>query len=380
VGVHEFPPFRVASKPKRGDKLDTSVVSMVRAGTGSATGSDEASDIASPIRGQTTSYFGNMNSLRNQIGGGISFAGDLKGDPQGYYVEFPEIFSPAWQEGFVWKGVYLKMYSKKDSQKLKKELKALKHLGIEYLQTETSVKLTENLPSILNPNDSIDASRSYSGQTLTTLLPLICTVESSSWVLLGTPIFPARKGLSDDYLYKLNNEINNLFKNTFLLTNLSMRNFKPYHKLDEAPQAVQVHTFGNLGNTNHTTGSNLNNVFLVLSNVSQSLTPLPKVQSLLIISQEISSSISFLEYPKKGLEPALIKKALGYADEDIGYDSLIHGRRQGDDHDLNLEIVKFSRAGWQFQMIYVESSAHLPPTFALNHRAMDLLSYSQTKR
>jgi len=359
---------------------------MVRGGTNSVTGSDEASDIASPIRGQQpTSYFGNMNSLRNQIGGAMNLlaGGDSQGNPQNYYTDFPEIFAPAWQEGFVWKGVYLKLFSKQDSQKLKKELKALKHLGIEFLQTETSVKITENLPSILNPNDSIDASRSSpSGQTLTTLLPLLCTIESSSWVLLGTPILPIRKGLSDDYLYKLSHEVSNLWKNTFLLANTSVKNFKPYLKLDENVPAAQPHTFGNIGASNYTTGSNLNNIFLVLSNVAQTLTPLPKVQTVMIISQEISSSISFLEYPKKGLDPVLIKKALGYADEDIGFDSLMPHRKPVDSstHDLNFEILKFSRAGWQFQMIIVSSSNELPPTFAVNHRAMDLLSYSQSKR
>jgi len=369
------------AKQKKGDKLDTSVVSVVRGGTNSVTGSDDISDIFSPMRIPTTSQFSQTNTMKNQLVGGVNYTGESS-SCQNFYAEFPELFSAAWQEGFVWKGVYLKLYSKKEAEALKKELKALKHIGIEYLQTETSAKMTENLPSLMNPNDqSIDGSKiGNNGQTLTTILPLLCTVESSSWILLGTPIFAVKKGISEEYATRLHNEVSNLFKNTFLLGSLGIKNFKPYNKSDESTQpTAQPHTFGNIGNTNYTSGPGVNSMFLMLCNVGKTMVPLPKVHSFMVIGQEINSSVSFLEYPRKGIDVGLIKKALGYADEDIGNGSLVPGKRYPG-HDLNFEVIKFKRGGWNLQMVYVTSVGHLPPTFAVNKRAMDLLACSESKK
>ena len=394
VGVHEFPPFRAATRGKKLDKLETSVISLAR-GQNSAVVSDENSDIFSPMRSQQ-SQFSHLSSVKTQIGG-FSYLENPPDPRQNYYADFPDLFSPAWQEGFIWKGVYLKLYSKNKAQQLKRELKVLKHMGVEYLQTETLLKLSEAHHSIsLNPNESLDASKPTNLQILNILLPLICTIESSSWVLLGTPVLPTKKGQSEDQALKFSNEISTMFKNTFLLNNVTHKNFKVYHKGDDSVTGAPP---GNILPTGVTHGSylsgagnivNNNTIYLILSNVSRILVPLPKASIMMIIGQEINSNISFLEAPKKGLRPEMIKKILGYSDEDIATDALFVDRSEKRDSkdnqsakvtdQLHLEILNFKRRGWQLQMIYVTSSKALPPTFAINKRANNLLNESELNR
>ena len=57
--------------------------------------------------------------------------------------ELPDPLSPLWHKGFIWKKVFFKLYSKKQAGKVKKEVKALKHIAIEYLQTENTLKVND---------------------------------------------------------------------------------------------------------------------------------------------------------------------------------------------------------------------------------------------
>lgn len=49
------------------------------------------------------------------------------------FVEnIPDAHSSLWVKGFIWRGVYFKLLSKKSAHTLKAEMKALKHVGVEY--------------------------------------------------------------------------------------------------------------------------------------------------------------------------------------------------------------------------------------------------------
>ena len=336
-------------------------------GPGSVQGSDETSDIFSPKKNQTNNT--GSPPIKNNDS---SKPENVFQSHQNHFSDFPEILSSSWEEGFIWKGVYLKLYSKNDAQSLKKELKVLKHLGIEYLQTETSMRITDNMHSIsLNPNESLEGLRANNGPILSVILPLICTVEGSSWVLLGTPIFPIKTKPAEDYMLRLSHEVNNMFRNTFLLSNMNIKNFKVYNKLEDGQQKVAHHS-----------SSQNNNSFLLLSNVGKSIASLPKENILMVINQDPNVPISFLEYPHRGFDVNLIKKALGLGDEDIGTDNLLPGKRAPKIvHDFSFDTLLFKRRGWHLQIVHVVGSHRpLPSNMVINKRAMSFLSNSNKKR
>lgn len=53
----------------------------------------------------------------------------------------PEAYSPRWLLGLIWKGVYFRLVSKNKSKSIKREIKALKHIGVEFLQGDFSFKI-----------------------------------------------------------------------------------------------------------------------------------------------------------------------------------------------------------------------------------------------
>ncbi len=143
-----------------------------------------------------------------------------------YAKDLPEATLTVWVKGFIWKGVFFKAYSKKEAQALKREMRALKHLAIEYLQTEACFKFVEGQGITgmnvagggVNESVSQDINKA-SNQSLQVILPLICSVESSSWILVGSPVFPRKKwGLEDSIFKFLQPDSSSIFKNSFLLS------------------------------------------------------------------------------------------------------------------------------------------------------------------
>ncbi len=123
----------------------------------------------------------------------------------------PSAGSKLWSAGFVWKGVFLRLLSKKGAKGLKAEIKALKHLAIEYFQSDFLIKYydcqqvqsfhsqkhynnsdlnAQEKPQLLN-HQIPSVLQQYS--TIALVLPLISYVESSSWVLYGSPVVYHKK-------------------------------------------------------------------------------------------------------------------------------------------------------------------------------------------
>jgi len=287
-------------------------------------------------------------------------------DPRANLVyELPDIYSPLWHLGFVWKGVYFKLYSKRNAKQLKKEIKALKHIAIEYLQAETSIKLSDSIPHF---GEQVDKSQ---GIVLNVILPLMTLVESSSWVLFGTPIFPLKKTGGDDVSNKLAQEGCNMFKNTLLLSTLTPKNFRAFYK----------HEDPTLNPISPTSAGSGYNQFIMIHNVAKNVIPLPKVDMMFVINQDPNAQITYLDYPRRGMiDVELVKKALGYSKYDIGINVLVRKDPRLENKTMIYDIIKFKRRGWQIQMVYVSSSQPLPTSFVRNKRAMEILSHSNSKR
>lgn len=108
----------------------------------------------------------------------------------------PDKGDKAWLEGFVWKGVYLKAYSRVDGKKAKAEVNALKEIAIEYLQTESSFRLDPGAKPETSFLDGLN--NNPKAKFLNFLLPLVAVVESPSFTLLGSPVIINRKHGSDE--------------------------------------------------------------------------------------------------------------------------------------------------------------------------------------
>lgn len=372
VGVHEFPPFRISSKSKKGlDKLESSNSSMLKGN--SATDSDDEGG-QSPNKAMMQS---SLIPRKSQLAS-LSYK-TMPLDPrQGATVDLPDPFSPVWQNGFVWKGVFLKLYSKKEAAQIKKEMKVLKHLAVECLQAETSIKISDAFPqgNSLNPNESTDNSKQAPSQFVNFILPLMCTVESSSWVLFGTPILPIKKSVAEDQSSKLVQDACGMFKHSFLLSSVTPKNFKVFSRSEE-----HLITSSISGNTAQFNSSYCQNHFLLLSNVSKVGIPLPRVDVMFTLNQESNAHVTFLDYPKRGVIDAdLVKKVLGYAKLDISLAVFFKKDPKADNKPFYFDILRFKRRGWLFQMIYVVAKDGLPVNFTRNRRAMELLATSEKKK
>ena len=326
------------------------------------------------------------------MGGLFGFRGPTFEPRRNFYQELPDPMSAAWQEGFIWKGVFFKLYSKREGEKLKAEMKALKHLGVEYLQTEASTRVIETFShSTNNLSEISETGKPVATQVINVLLPLVCTVESSSWILLGTPVFSIKKSVADDQATKVVIESAAAFKSTFLLSGLTSKNFKVYNKGEELGSAPSYSNAGSAGHHSSYLPGNpgmgsLNSTFLLLTNVSKTLTTLPKINIMFILNQEPNAHVTFLEFPRKRmLDTNLIKHMLGYANKDINTTLLSNRKKPKDDLKAQisgtyLDSFSFKRRGWNFQIVHIDSKEPLPYGYYKNKRVSDLLSSSSTKR
>lgn len=352
-------------------------------GGGLPGGSETHSEVLSPSKG--TQNLG-VNPNRTVTAAGFEFDSSMRCI---FARELPDAFSGVWLKGFIWKGVYLKLYTKKEGQKIKREMKALKHLAIEYLQTESMYRIFEgphHSVNLININESFLDHKGNNQQTLQVILPLISVVESSSWVLLGTPIFPCKKGggLDENIAKILQNESNGLFKSCFLLSGATASNFKTYHRPDEMNIQAGFNTFA--GNYSSSQSSST----IMLCNAEKLLFNLPKVNVLFVIGHDENINILFTEYPKKGyLDFSQIKKMTGYSKLDVSFANLKQRKSQGG-HKLEedqkeegkpyaFEVIKFKRMGWSFNMIHL-NGREVTSRFPINRRATELLAYTEKYR
>ena len=144
-----------------------------------------------------------------------------------------------------------------------------------------SIKVPDNFGG-----DSADPKHGSGAQFMNVILPLACIVESSSWVLFGTPVYPIKNTVSQDHSSKWATEAANQFKNSILLGSLTPKNFKIYSKQEESssgqPDPNTSLKGSLLGGGFH--NSNVRNEFLLVSNVSKLGINLPKVDIMFILN------------------------------------------------------------------------------------------------
>ncbi|KAL4472690.1 hypothetical protein ABPG74_018639 [Tetrahymena malaccensis] len=276
-----------------------------------------------------------------------------------YCDTLPEAFSPLWLRGFIWKGVYFRLLSKKKAKHVKCELKALKHIGLEYLQNDSSFKLN----NIMNQSPIF----------INYLLPFISIVETSSFVIYGTPyIYSKNNSIEEGLVRQSGFNLYNAYNNTYLLKNLKESNLKLYHKIEENGGPQQP----------------IQNIFYIINNAKDLMPRHCESNLMFKISQEITEGIVFQQPPKDGfIEISQLKKAMGYPDINFKYASLNYNQQkiekqqeqqnQQKSSSYKLDQISFKKHGWLFKMIFM--SQHDSNRFNLNKRASELLNLAQRK-
>ena len=208
----------------------------------------------------------------------------------------PHHTSPLWFEGFIWRGVYLKMYSRVEGKRIKAEIKALKNLAVEYLQTESSFKLDfQNImKEKMNENSFLDVNFK-TDQThgafkyVNFILPLICFVESPSWVLLGSPIIYNKRNGNEDVKIM---DPASYFKRSLYLNNLSNNNLK-FHFANFEENSTVFQT-----PNSSTSWVNSNNLNSIINNVKNLIPKHDPVCLMYLINQDPNTNIVYFDTPE----------------------------------------------------------------------------------
>lgn len=212
-----------------------------------------------------------------------------------FQKHLPHHTSPLWFQGFIWRGVYLRVYSKIDGIKIKSEVKGLKCLAIEHLQTETSFKL--NFQTImkekikdngfLDTNIKNDMSNAY--KYINFLMPLICYVESLSWILVGTPIIYNKKHGNEELRVT---EITNYFKKSLYLNNLTNDHLKfNFSNFEETSTLFQTPN-------SSATFVNPNNLNSIISDIRNIIPKHDPICVMYLINQDVNTNIVYFDTPE----------------------------------------------------------------------------------
>lgn len=167
----------------------------------------------------------------------------------------------------------------------------MKVIELEYLQSEYIFKLDsdkESLKEILNELNVKPNNDHVSEKYLNFIMPLICYVESTSWILVGTPITYLKK--KEEVKIK---ECAYYFKNSLYLRNLSMKNLKFHSKLNDEPTINIPPT----PNSSAIFGSS-NTINAVITNVEGVLPKLRDACLLYIINQDLYSNVVYIDRPE----------------------------------------------------------------------------------
>lgn len=174
-------------------------------------------------------------------------------------------------------------------KQIKNEIKALKVLEVEYLQSEYIFKLDpakESLKESLNELN-VKSNDHISEKYLNFIMPLICYVESTSWILVGTPITYLKT--KEDPKIK---ECSYYFKNSLFLRNLSMKNLRFHSRINDES-----------ANIPHTPNSSAifgpsNSINAIITNVEGILPKLRDACLLYIINQDLFSNVVYIDPPE----------------------------------------------------------------------------------
>ena len=211
----------------------------------------------------------------------------------------PHHTSPIWFQGFIWRGVYLKMFSRVDGKTIKAEIKGLKNLAIEYLQTENSFKIDfqklikekihDNSFLDANINKPNDQNNNFPFKYINFILPLICYIESPSWVLLGTPlIFNKKHGHEELKIH----DISQYFKKSLYLNNLSNQHLKfHFTNYEETSTVFQTPN-------SSATFMNPNNLNSIINNVKTLIPRQDPVYLMYLINQDPNTNIVYFDTPE----------------------------------------------------------------------------------
>jgi len=225
---------------------------------------------------------------------------DIQKGPFQKYL--PHHSSPLWFEGFIWRGVYFRMYSRVEGKRIKAEIKGLKDLAVEYLQTETSFKVDfQNImkEKMNNENSFLDLNPKHD-QThnaykfINFILPLICYIESPTWVLLGTPIIYNKRHGNEDLKIA---DAANYFKRTLYFNNLSNTNLKfHFTNYEETSTVFQTPN-------SSTTWINPNNLNSIINNVKNLIPKHDPVYLMYLINQDPNTNIVYFDTPEYIYQP-----------------------------------------------------------------------------
>ena len=296
IGCHEFSSQRTQDNPrhKRAGSSASASLHKMNSTTLNQGGGIENDNVLSMDEAQTPSKLYRGTMVRSLSQGNLDQfkpATEPRKNSELFFEDLPHFSLGVWQTGFVWRGVHLKLLSKKKAKRLKAEIKALKQVAVEYLQTECITKFQDfqgNFSLINESLQDIGNKSTYSSNIyLNFILPLIAYCESSSWILIATPFINNKKLSIEEFLQRANYEVGTSFKNSILMSNLNFLNLKCYAKsLDESC---------NSNNSTNLYSPAINSFNLIITN---SLSLAPTHEDLVIpfiINEEYDSNIIYLE-------------------------------------------------------------------------------------
>ena len=218
--------------------------------------------------------------------------------------KIPPFYSNLWLKGFIWKGlifflidykylfiyinflkfiyfhklikffffyigVYLKIISKKNRKQLKNLIQSLKNISVESYFSGNTFKI--------NDDSKIKSSEKQTKNSffLNLITPLICYIESSSWILFGSPVIIQNR-INEEKENLIN--FNNLFKNSiFSVKELNINSFTLYDCSIKSNLAVK------------------NSLNLIYTNIEEILPKIPNSQFMLILHSDININIVYLD-------------------------------------------------------------------------------------
>lgn len=320
-----------------------------------------------------------------------------------FHKYLPHHSSPIWLEGFIWRGVFLKMFSRVDGKKVKAEIKGLGNIAVEYLQTETSFKI--NFQNIvkekLQENSFLDTNVKNDPMNcpfkfINFILPLICLIESPSWILLGTPIIYNKKHGNEDLKVS---EISNYFKRSLFINNLTSQNLKFYFSNSEETSTVFQTP------NSSATYINPNNLNSIINNIKNIMPKHDPIYLMYLINQDPNTNIVYFDTPEFNillfkflikiirsgeLDLNSIKQLMGYhyftkfqcsnmlINEPINQkESNFLKLSSSEKSDiLCLDVIRFEYLDWKFQMIYSTNIKNTSVPCIINDRAMEMVYFS----
>ncbi|KRX08322.1 Regulator of chromosome condensation 1/beta-lactamase-inhibitor protein II [Pseudocohnilembus persalinus] len=266
--------------------------------------------------------------------------------------ELPDFSSVLWKHGFVFKG-------------------GLNQLFLEYNQNDYNLKYKDLFDIKQNLIQNQQDNKQIQNIPVTFIFPLIHAVESTSWVLYGTPIiYCGNTNILS--ISQLKNDLSAFGKDFHLLQQIQQNHLKQIYKNEEQ--------------------SKRKNIYLTITNIYdifyEKLHSQIGIQGMMV-SQDYSANVIYLEKQfDEFIQIDHINKLLGYQELNIDDSQILFQDEQINNYNgfgkntfihskYKYEIFLFKIFSQAFKMVYVTNKSQNTQHFGkINEKAMSLIASS----